>query len=242
MIAALLLAAVACGGPGEAERYSAALDPSLSLERAVALCEGMATPERAGECAVAAIEARGALSAAACAQVPAGLWREECLFLTAEAVLADGHLEAAMAGCRDTRFARECSFHLIRAEAQAAALLDPAEAAAQLASLPVTVVAPDAARLFWREWLRARQSAGRSVDPAACRALPDPAPCDAALMELWLAAISAMPRDRFCALRAEVGRTPLTLAGGAPAFADDPALVAHADRYCDGLDSTPPER
>ncbi|MCB9741885.1 MAG: hypothetical protein H6741_23545 [Alphaproteobacteria bacterium] len=234
----LALALLACGSqtapPSEAQAYARALDPARPLAEAMALCEGLSGEDARGDCATAALEARGRLEPEDCAAVPAGRWREECWFLLAERMAAAGQLAEAVALCQQTRFSRECSFHLLRTQAQEAP--SAADAEARLAVFQGAWPVPDAEQLYWQEWFRARQAEGQPVDMAVCAALERGEACAGAVKRLWEAASRALTPQRLCEALAE-GRAPLTLRGGAPAFVLDAGLIEAASGRCEGYSS-----
>lgn len=229
----ILLLWLACGAEapvvGEAARYAEALDPEVPLERALESCAALEGPDARGDCATAALEARGRLAVDDCQRVSEGRWREECWFLLAERTAAAGAVEAAVSLCQRTRFARECSFHLLRSVAQAAET--PADLEAALSSFQGAWPVPDAGTLAWQEWLRARQAEGQPVDGARCEGLTDVRSCREAVKRLWRAAAAALRPDTLCAALDE-GRAPLTLKGGAPAFVLDEGMRAEARGRC----------
>lgn len=117
------------------------------------------------------MEQHDRLEAADCREIRSDLWQAECLFLYAERAARHGQMAAALDACADSaRFARACSFHLIRQSVQRQKDAPIADAAAEAARLPEMPLAPDAQGLFWRDWWReqlARQSpGGRPADPA----------------------------------------------------------------------------
>jgi hypothetical protein len=120
------------------------------------------------DCLVAAMEAQGRLEASDCQVVPEGLWRDECVFLYAERQARAGDLGEAMHTCEQTRFGRECSFHLIREGSRAVLDKPVAEAAAATGAYTGMKLAPDAERLFWKSWFRERLQKKKEVDPRDC--------------------------------------------------------------------------
>ena len=67
---------------------------------------------------VAVMDRLGVLERDACDAMPEGAWKDECLFRYAERVAAAGDVAAGAAACTQVRYARECSFHLVRNSAR----------------------------------------------------------------------------------------------------------------------------
>lgn len=166
----LLLLLFACDGRGPAELYRDALRAE-TWEEGSALCRRL-PEEDAPDCLVAVQEALGRLDRADCDAIPAGVWRDECVFLYAERVAAAGDAAAGFAACEGTRFGRHCTYHLIREGARAALERPLAEAAVATDAYAGLRLAPDAGRLFWQTWFRERMSRNHPVDPSGCGALP----------------------------------------------------------------------
>lgn len=229
MIALLL----ACGGPPLGQAHRLAQDPAVPLEEAIAACEQLADLDARGDCATAAVEARGGLDPADCDVVPPGLWAEECRFQLAERLREAGRVEQALELCGQNRWARECTFHLVRAEAWEGAGGEVRAAEARLGPLRGAQAAQDADRLFWREWHRKHQVEGGTADPARCEALDDPVPCREAVGELFRNAAAALGWEEVCS-RVAQGRPPLSVKGGVPAFAPSPEVDLWVAASCPG--------
>lgn len=162
-----ILCALSACGMSEAARYQAALH-APDFEEAARHCERLSSVNSKGDCLVASMERHNRLNEADCERVPAGLWREECLFLYAERAAAAGDLQAAFATCDRINFGRECSFHLIREAARAVRDVPIDQAGAAIAPYRTLDRAPDAPRLFWKAWFRERQEVNIPVDPTGC--------------------------------------------------------------------------
>ncbi|MCP4807335.1 MAG: hypothetical protein GY913_32415 [Proteobacteria bacterium] len=173
---------LACGGPSEAERFAAAVDPEVALQAALDGCAEL-QPGRAGECATAALESRSAMSLEACRELSEPLWQDECTFQLAEQ-LAETDLRAGIETCHASQFARECSFHLIRAQARTLASSEPTAAEAGVGNLHDIPRAPDASVLFYEEWHLASRKAGIDASYARCSPLLDERPCVEGLRRL----------------------------------------------------------
>ena len=116
-----------------------------------------------------------------CAEVTSHLWRDECVFLLAERQWKGGQQVEGLATCRQTRFARACTWHLIQDEAEAALMESPEVAEARLSAFAASGVAPDAPIQFWKLWLRGRSGAGLPIDERSCAALQNAHPCQEAV-------------------------------------------------------------
>ncbi len=203
-----LIALLACGdGRSDAQRYHDALTtPEWSTARAS--CEALASPTARPDCLLAAMERLGRLERADCALVADPLWNDECVFLYAERAARAGDLADAFAACNETRFRRECSYHLIREAARTVLDRPAAEAATRIAPYTSLPGAPDAPRLFWRAWHRERLAEHFPIDPAACG---DDATCVAGARETILVTLTAMSTARpegLCGVPEPSGVTP----------------------------------
>jgi hypothetical protein len=153
--------------------------------------------------------------------------------MLAERQRAAGDLSLAFRTCRDIRFGRECTFHLIRSEAWSV-LAEPADRAAErLVELQDLPFARDGERLFWREWHHRSLVEGRSVDAARCDVLADPTPCRVVVGDLFRDAAAALGWPKICD-RVAAGKPPLTLTGGEPAYLASPEVDGWVARSCLG--------
>lgn len=186
---------LACG-ESEAVRLERALS-AADFPSALAACAELAPP-RADRCRVEVAELHRQNDDAACAAVVDPFWRDECAFQRAERLAAAGEAEAAMALCAPTRFARECTYHLLRYVARGVVGRSPAEAAAALAPWLTLPTVRDAPRLFWKAWFREGRAAGGEVSPEGC---PDEV-CFGAARETLFESLRAVHRADpvgFCA-------------------------------------------
>jgi len=182
-----------------------------------------------GDCMTAAFEARDALND--CGTIASPIWAEECLFLQGERLRLEGRLEEAIVACEQTRFARECTFHLVRDEARAVSSESLLTAKDRLDSLPTMRRAPDVEPMFWRQWFIARRLEGEVVDRRVCEVLADPRPCYEGADKTWDIAVGGLPRDLLCPALA-AGEPPLTLPDGTPQFVPDEPSLRRARRLC----------
>lgn len=188
----LALALVACR-PDPGETWARAL-AAPSWEEARGACEELDAP---AECLVAAMEQHGRLELADCDVVPPGLWNDECVFRYAERAAKAGQSVEAVTACNRTRFARECSFHLVRAAAEGVWEAPMETAASGATAWGGLQRAPDAPRLYWRSWFRKRQAGRLPVDPTGC---VDQACLDGARETVFLAltGLAKAAGDDFC--------------------------------------------
>jgi hypothetical protein len=194
VVAALALLLAGCGDDrSDAVRYRDALTAEdwTSARAGCATLDG----DMRDDCLVAAMDRHDVKAPTACDALAVGVWRDECLFRLAERVAADGDVAGAAAACHAMRYARECSFHLVRNAARTVLTEPVARAAPALEPWRSALhSAPDAARLFWRTYFR--EGMGKTAaDPTAC---PDE-DCRAGAREAVYTALQAMSRaDGFC--------------------------------------------
>ena len=151
-----------------AEALSAAQDDDDAWRR----CTQIQSLTLRGDCQVAVMDAWSAATPERCAEIAAHLWRDECTFLAAEQLWASGDHVASIAACEQTRFVRQCAWHLLQDEAEAAADLSPVDAERRMRPLLGAVARlPDAGMQFWALWFRLQARAGRPVDGEACASL-----------------------------------------------------------------------
>lgn len=152
--------------PTTAEIWQKAL-AAPTLAEGVALCN-QGPPGLRAECVAVVADAHATLDRSVCDALPGGLWHDECLFQYAERAAKADKLPDAIAACNDTRFGRECSFHLLR-DAAEAMWSDPMDKVTGFVKTwPSMERAPDAGRLFWRTWHRKRLVERLPVDPTGC--------------------------------------------------------------------------
>lgn len=185
-MAALILLLLACGGPGEAERYTAVLSMNpVDPAKALALCAGIGDPASRAQCAMHAAS-QGAIDTgqapeALCERVPEGTWRAECYFRAAE-VYAEANADPkAAAMCAKTRiFADDCGQHLWQDELQAIiAPHGPTGFAAQLPRaeglyrrwLAMLGETTDIRDRYWRRYYQNGFETLELVDLAPCEAV-----------------------------------------------------------------------
>lgn len=200
---ALAAALLACSPvPSDQALYQRALVEAEDHTRALAACQQITAPGLAGDCQVAIMERFSHLAPEDCATIASDLWRDECVFLLAERQWRSGAHAEGLATCRETRFARACTWHLIQDEAEAAAGEEPGVAEARLSAFLTSRIAPDAALHFWKLWLRARLSAGSPIDEQSCEGLTSREDCREAVgrtLHELLEATGRRDRESLCA-------------------------------------------
>lgn len=221
----------ACADPSEAERLTQALDPTTPIHQGLALCRTLSDPTQLGQCGVQVLDRKEDLGEGDCVALGQGVWLDECRFNVAERLAARGEVAAATEICDRIRFSRPCNFHLVREQARLSVDEAPAIAEARVALFSAASIAPDAARLFWGERLRATQLLGRPADVAVCAALTNPAPCREAFSSMWDRAVQAVSQDQACA-RLSAGRPLLTMGNGEPSFVPAPEALAALLKAC----------
>ena len=225
----LLLMLLACDAPpSDAVLYRRALVESVDGEEAAQHCWKITDIGLAGDCQVAVMERFEDLEAGDCAEIRSNLWRDECVFLLAERQWKAGQQLEGLTTCRQTRFARACTWHLIQDEAEAAVAEDAAEAEARLAPFLRSNVAPDAALHFWKLWLRARLTAGVPIDEEACAAVQEVRVCREAVGRTIHELLEASGRTRRAELCAAAAGQRVVM-NGAPAWRSG-ALSTAAER------------
>ena len=178
----VLLALSSCAVEGDAHLYAQALTGSETFLEARELCLRIRDPASRGDCEVAVMERWQRLNVDDCRTIARGppelsLWRDECMFQLAERMRARGDLDRALETCLDTRFARQCSWHLVQDEAEASLDEAPAVAERRIARFVAARRIPDAPVQFWAIRFRTAAAAGRLPDEAICNELAQPAPC-----------------------------------------------------------------
>jgi len=228
----------ACGASStvesEAQRYLQAVEPGIPLEQALEICESL-EDARSGECALGAMQVRGAVTEERCTGIKEGLWRDECLFSAAEGLQKEGHIDEAFALCGRTRFARECTFHVIRDTAQSVQNSDP-QALVKLSSSLESPWAADAKELFWKSWHRTAQEAGLVLDTERCRGLESVdesafLACVDGVRVLFKDASRAVDAAILCD-RVKRGEPPVVLKGNQPVFQQSDFLRAWVAEIC----------
>jgi len=157
--------------PEDLSRCIALEDPSLAGDCALTVALGLARPD-------------GRDAHIHCAEVPEGLWRQECHFIAAERARSSGQVKAAIKLCEQAgRFAADCAFHLWQRAMRTLAKRIVLERMAEQQPRMRNVHARWAKRvghisefdaIFWRKLFRAVWDGVSRVDPAICTILdPD---------------------------------------------------------------------
>lgn len=211
-----------------------------SFARARSSCLGIRDPDSRGDCLVGVMEVwqrlepgdcHAILSATSMGPAPElALWRDECMFQLAERLRAHGQLPAALDACLDSRWARECSWHLLQDEAEASLDQAPADAEARIQAFRQAPRLPDAAGQFWAIRMRAGAARGLPVSEGDCATLTAPEPCLQALGVTVASMLDARLRAGAldaCALRAEPG----AILGPDVAWTPGPLVDAEVARW-----------
>lgn len=194
----MLALLLGCGDPAVDDRqaYITAMR-AADWETAWSACGEVRAAEPRGDCQSAVIEKHGHYEA--CAEMDAGRWKEECLFVAAESLGRRGEVEAAMAACVASAFRAQCQDHLLGMLSMQ--LLDRpfAEVVEALTKLRPQLVDPRAELHFWRGYWRNRVGRGLPIDASAC---PTPTCTGAAEQEVSAFIFEQQRRqgtDAFCA-------------------------------------------
>lgn len=173
---------MACGPRGDSALYSHALTSAGTYEQARASCDRIQRVDSRGDCQVAIVERFERYELAECERIlgmepRTALWRDECVFLVAEGLRKRGELDLALEACVQTRFARQCAWHLVEDEANASLTEEPAVAERRIERFSKARPIPDAAMQFWRIRFRTAAGQGHPPDELVCAALQAPTPC-----------------------------------------------------------------
>lgn len=179
-------------GPSPADRavYTAVVaDARVTPRAGLARCSEIQDPALAGDCALHVVSAEARREdgrpAQWCGQVPAGTWRDECWFVSAEASKRRGNeAEAAGACLQAGAFRDDCAQHLWQSEVHrlihrrgargfAAALPDAEALHARWA--PHLDAETDFSTRFWAKFYQnGFEGQGAFVDLDACDVLAEP--------------------------------------------------------------------
>lgn len=229
-----LVLAPGCEGDGgdAAKHYRNAL-AAPSWEAARGECEALPPGENREDCLVGAMEALDRHERADCDALSPGMWRDECIFLYAEREQRAGDLPSAFAACEETRFARECSYHLIRTAAHAVVDASIGEVAAAVEPYRVLKAAPDAPALLWKAWVQERSKRGDTLDAGPC---PDDL-CRDAVREVLFQRLNGLflaDPATWCVVNDGGLPTAPKTGSGAVAWADTPEMQELATRWLRG--------
>ena len=183
LIHALVMLLLACDTPpvSDGESYAAALANSTGFEAATTHCARIEDSDLQGDCRVAVMEIWSRLDPADCDQMGESLWRDECLFLLGERHWRAGDLKLGLETCEQTRFRRNCGWHLIQDEVQASLEMSAIEAEERIIPLADSKSIPDAALQFWVIRFTEQAGNGRIIDEQECDGLSHPEPCRSAI-------------------------------------------------------------
>ncbi|MFT5585458.1 MAG: hypothetical protein ACI9VR_003050 [Cognaticolwellia sp.] len=199
----MVLLLLACGQSTDAQRLAKAMDPKVSLPRALRGCQDIADMHAQGDCLTAALELRPGTDLRDCQQIESRRWRNECVFVLAER-LAETDLDGAISLCAKSSYVRECLFHLIRDVAQGVTELSPGEAEVFIDPFIGVPRTPDSVSLFWKEWVRHRvRTMDRPVPEALCEGLQDSPGCEKGLTKARKEMLRGVPSAKRCSRAAE---------------------------------------
>jgi hypothetical protein len=164
-----------------------------------------------------------------CQAIGDPLWSDECRFQVAERQAASD-MDRGVETCHTTRFARECSFHLIRERARRSP--DPGDASRAVLGLEGIRRAPDASALFWQEWLKDSRVHGVALGPERCEAVDAAArsDCRVALDKVISKLAADLPLEVICQ-DADQG-VLLRFDDGRPAVVAPPGVLPSLQQRC----------
>ena len=166
------------------QHYQAVLSAPRPSQPALSRCSEIVDPALAGDCALVVVSASEAEPGSLCGQVPAGMWREECWFLAAEAINRRGDSVSAAAMCqRSGRFALDCAQHLWQTPVHslihgpgAAAFVEvlPRAEAIFDAWSPLMAEQSDFSERFWSKFFgNGFEGQGQPIDLGWCEPIPE---------------------------------------------------------------------
>lgn len=171
-------------GAADREHYEAALRDPRPTQPALVLCQKIHDAELAGDCALSVVTVADVPPGSLCEQIPDGKWREECWFLSAEAINRRGDALQAARYCQKAgRFALDCAQHLWQTPvhalihgpgADAFAEVLPEAEALYSAWEPSMAAQTDFAERFWAKFFgNGFEGQGSPVDLRWCDPLPE---------------------------------------------------------------------
>jgi hypothetical protein len=207
------------------------MDPSVSLSSALAGCQGIQAQDAQGDCMTAALELREGTGLKDCEQIESERWRNECIFVLAERQ-STSDLPGAVALCEQSRYARECLFHLIRDVAQTKTDLAADQAEGFIEPFVGVTRVPDSAALFWKEWVRYKvRTMDQAVPEGLCEGLVDVESCTAGVVKARKEMVRGEPSAERCK-RVEEELPLLQLEDGTQALALTALELEEIRRTC----------
>lgn len=156
-------------------------DPRAELERCARLADAGLRGDCAAVVATAAARADGQVQRW-CAEVPAGIWRDECLFRGAEGRLTQGGSAPAAALCQQAgSFAEDCMVHVWRPQlgrivqgmgAEGFAARYPAAEQLYQQTVAQAGASESLERMYWLAFFGSGFQADGRIDLDRCAALP----------------------------------------------------------------------
>jgi hypothetical protein len=261
-IAALALIPLACIDTGprpDWQIYAEIVERRPAQVSDLVRCQALQEQTLAGDCAFSVVmvlaKQEGTSIQSRCAEVPEGVWREECFFVGAERARSGGDLPLAVQLCEKSgQFASDCAFHLwqraMRTLAKRIMLETLAEQQPRMRSLharwsELVGHFSEFDSIYWRKLFRAIWDGVYLVNPEICDQL-DPDMQGHCLFGARIHldhAIRASLREpewseQFCAGSAPRVSALMALPGGFPEldrFPDHPAHQATVDGFYRGV-------
>jgi len=227
-----LLGLLACGSETSSDgaAYPSALAESASYEAAVVYCGQIEAIDLRGDCQVAVMEKWNRLDPQDCEALESELWKHECLFQLGERQWQAGDVETGLHTCQQTRFRRNCGWHLVQYEVLDTLDLPAAEAEAQIRGFEDFEPMPDAALQFWIIRFRELAGEGRPPNEVDCGGLQNPEPCRAAIQRHVISTLQTQARRHHDELCAAAPGTRVTLRGE-PAWTPGPVVEEAEDQW-----------
>ena len=202
----LLLGSVGCADSAS-DAYAMALMGTDGYAASLIHCDRINSAELQDDCRVALMEVWARLEPSDCEIVESTVWRDECIFLLGERQWQNGDLDGGLRTCEQSRFRRNCAWHLIQDEVQASLEMTAVEAEQRISGFVNARAVPDAGMQFWTIRFREQAGLGRVLDASDCEQLSEPIACRAAVERHVLTILdSQSTRDLPSVCAAEVGQ------------------------------------
>ncbi|MEC7241867.1 MAG: hypothetical protein VXW32_11595 [Myxococcota bacterium] len=167
--------------PTDIESYTLA-SVAEDLSSGLTHCSAIRKPALQAECIAFQVREHARnhteASQAACAAIPAGIWRDECFFLLADGAIEASQPEKTATFCKEAgRYFQPCFMHLFKAHAGFLRSELPHGAAHQAYERAVALGGPEAPKDFahraWSVFFRSSGGEDRLYDTTACTDLGD---------------------------------------------------------------------
>jgi len=197
-----VLVLLSCGElRSDAGSYASALTETESYESATEHCGRIEKDDLRGDCRVALMENWSRLDPADCETMESALWRDECLFQLGERQWESGEVATGLETCEQTRFRRNCAWHLVQYEVLATLDQSAVEAEEKILGFADSDPMPDAAFQFWLIRFREQAGKGLQLNELNCEGLKQPEPCRAAIQRHVISSMQTQARrhlERIC--------------------------------------------